>query len=185
MRQYARWHVRYAGSHFSFFFSQVFRNFDCWTGRLLFFVGFTGHHFIVLFCLSVEENSRPLPLTPDVARAMHVCVPPSFPPSVPLVFLFHVAASSRKNDKLRHDKAVKELMILGLISFVLFLLKDQKTYDQSDEVLTNTFDVRTTGSAYGPPTASHLVHEKESRTQKEHLPGLSIIRSDYPRRNLC
>lgn len=37
-------------------------------------------------------------------------------------------------------------MILGLISFVLFLLKDQKTYDQSDDVLTNTFDVRTAGS---------------------------------------
>ena len=39
-------------------------------------------------------------------------------------------------------QGLKELMILGLISFVLFILKDQALYDQSDEVLTNTFDVR-------------------------------------------
>ncbi|CAN0214597.1 unnamed protein product [Ectocarpus sp. 6 AP-2014] len=37
-------------------------------------------------------------------------------------------------------KAIKELMILGLISFVLFILKDQAIYDQSDDILTNTFD---------------------------------------------
>ncbi|CAM9222132.1 unnamed protein product [Pylaiella littoralis] len=37
-------------------------------------------------------------------------------------------------------KAIKELMILGLISFVLFILKDQAVFDQSDYVLTNTFN---------------------------------------------
>lgn len=38
-------------------------------------------------------------------------------------------------------QAVKELMILGTISFVLFILKDQNVYDQSDDTFTNTFDV--------------------------------------------
>ena len=39
------------------------------------------------------------------------------------------------------EKALKELMILGTISFVLFILKDQNIYDQSDDTFTNTFDV--------------------------------------------
>eukprot|EP00752_Nemacystus_decipiens_P003659 g3373.t1 len=37
-------------------------------------------------------------------------------------------------------KAVKELMILGLISFVLFLIKDQRLIDLDDDIVTNTFD---------------------------------------------
>lgn len=54
-------------------------------------------------------------------------------------------------------QGLKELMILGLISFVLFVLKDQALYDQTDDVLTNTFDVRGNvgampqqGDAFGP-----------------------------------
>lgn len=39
-------------------------------------------------------------------------------------------------------QAIKECMILGFISFVLFILKDQAVVDQSDEVFANTFDVR-------------------------------------------
>ena len=38
-------------------------------------------------------------------------------------------------------KALKELMILGTISFVLFILKDQHVYDQSDDTFTKTFNV--------------------------------------------
>lgn len=39
-------------------------------------------------------------------------------------------------------QAIKECMILGFISFVLFILKDQAVVEASDEVFANTFDVR-------------------------------------------
>ena len=52
-------------------------------------------------------------------------------------------------------QAVKELMILGLISFVLFLCKDQKLIDIDNPVVVNTFDVR---------------EEGQDQTALEHLP---------------